>query len=122
MGVINNRLCIAGFFHEGEDDYLNPAKVPIGPFLSVYFEGFALKQALEVWKDHPQRNGTGSKSADNVAPSVPGSARGEAVRSEKSDQIRALEKTLPPVWEIRESGARRACTIMRIRPRALRRW
>jgi len=118
--VINNRLCIAGFFHEGEDDYLNPAKVPIGPFLSVYFEGFSLKQALEVWRDHPHRNGTtgngkaanGGGGKQTAPPSVGGSgavARNVDVapRSEKSEQIRALEKTLPPGWEIRESRTKK---------------
>jgi len=94
--IRDGRLVVDGFFHEGEDDTLNPARVPIGPFLSVYFEGVSLKEALSRWINGapppPARSATG---------------RGAAVADNKPDDIKKLELTLPPGWVMRESRSKK---------------
>lgn len=95
VGVSSDRLVVDGFYHEGELDSLNPARVPIGPFLTVYFEGRSLKEALAVWKDGapplPARSGSGSN----------GTAQ------HLSEDLRKLAASLPPGWELRESRSKK---------------
>jgi len=76
-----NGLLIDSFFHADEREPV-PARVPIGPFLSVYYEGVPLRDAMTKWKSSRK----GADSADSVA---------------------ALIKGLPPGWELRESRSKR---------------
>ncbi|CAJ1450407.1 unnamed protein product [Effrenium voratum] len=56
--MVNDQLVISGFFLDPEDDTMSPAKVPIGPFLSVYFEGMSVREASAAWKNGPPRRAT----------------------------------------------------------------
>lgn len=107
--VNNSRLEIDGFFHEGDEKQLNPARVPIGPFLTVYFEGVSLKEALLRWKGGPPRNGGSQAAAGSrvVAAPVGGSAAGGSAAGGNSSNLRALESKLPPGWELRESRSKK---------------
>lgn len=90
------KLLIDGFYHEGEEDFLNPARVPIGPFLTVYFEGMPLREALAHWKNGPPTSGKGSISAAAAQASA-------AALATTGGQ----EPGLPPGWEKRESRSKK---------------
>lgn len=96
----NGKLLIDGFYHEGEEDFLNPARVPIGPFLTVYFEGMPLKEALAHWKNGTVRN-NGSIQAEVVQQVVP------VAPVAPSAPIVIQEPPLPPGWEKRESRSKK---------------
>lgn len=87
------KLMIDGFYHEGEEDFLNPARVPVGPFLTVYYEGMPLKEALGHWKNGPPTQGKGSIASGQAAQAA---AMGGG-----------QEPALPPGWEKRESRSKK---------------
>lgn len=101
--VINDQLVISGFYLDPEDDTMSPAKVPIGPFLSVYFEGLSVREATNLWK-----NGPPPKPKPKPAP-VRGAATAPAaaVASAADASLRALQAGLPPGWEVRESRSKK---------------
>merc|ERR1712129_630148 len=77
----------------------NPARVPIGPFLTVYFEGMPLKEALAHWKNGTVRNGglQPEEVAQQVVQVVPAAPIGNV----------AQEPPLPLGWEKRESRSKK---------------
>lgn len=86
----NGKLLIDGFYHEGEEDFLNPARVPIGPFLTVYFEGMPLKEAIAIWKNGP-----------------PGGGKNGSAQAAGAQAAAVQEPPLPPGWEKRESRSKK---------------
>jgi len=97
--VINDQLVISGFFLDPEDDTMSPAKVPIGPFLSVYFEGMTVREASNAWK-----NGPPMRPVRSQAKPV---ARVSAAAANADASLRALQAGLPPGWEVRESRSKK---------------
>lgn len=91
LKVAKDRLTVDGFYHDGEDTLI-PARVPIGPFLGVYFEGLTLKKALAQWADR-------EAEITNVKSS---SSNGQALKD-----VQAAAATLPPGWELRESRSKK---------------
>ncbi|CAJ1374408.1 unnamed protein product, partial [Effrenium voratum] len=81
--MVNDQLVISGFFLDPEDDTMSPAKVPIGPFLSVYFEGMSVREASAAWKNGPPRRAT--------RPAPGGTAL--------DPKLRELQAGLPAGWE-----------------------
>merc|ERR1712226_1052845 len=84
LKVAKGQILIDGFFHEGES-VLNPAKVPIGVFLGVYFEGLSLKEATNRWR---------CNTAEVAAPHR--NARLEVSRSRSPPPPRARLEAAPP--------------------------
>merc|ERR1719231_1790050 len=90
--MVDGKLIIDGFFHKGEDE-MNPVKCQIGPFLTVYFEGLSLKEALAKWKESLERRAKVAAAG--------GTAR---FLSATNSQIKT---PLPPGWEKRESRSKK---------------
>ncbi|CAE7224644.1 unnamed protein product [Symbiodinium sp. CCMP2592] len=91
--VVNEQLVISGFFLDPEDDTMSPAKVPIGPFLSVYFEGMSVREASAAWKGGPP-------ARPRPAPKV---KQGPIT----DPKLKELQAGLPPGWEVRESRSKK---------------
>eukprot|EP00439_Symbiodinium_sp_Y106_P014294 s3564_g2.t1 len=91
--VVNEQLVISGFFLDPEDDTMSPAKVPIGPFLSVYFEGMSVREASAAWKGGP--------------PARPRPAPKVKQGSITDPKLKELQAGLPPGWEVRESRSKK---------------
>lgn len=104
--VRDKRLVIEGFYHEGEDDFLNPARVPIGPFLTVYFEGVPLKEALAKWKNGPPPPPNAAKPVPPVVTSLPPVPAALSAWPEIKVSV-PKEPPLPPGWEMRESRSKK---------------
>lgn len=112
--VAKSQLLIDGFYHEGET-VLNPAKVPIGVFLGVYFEGLSLKEATNRWRmdtaeaKAPQRpaglDGRGLEASRSRSP--PPAIQQASRAAQEDGSLRALVETLPPGWELRESRSKK---------------
>jgi len=96
--VINEQLVISGFFLDPEDDTMSPAKVPIGPFLSVYFEGMSVREASNAWKNGPPKR-------------PPAALRPMSVPQKQGvltdPKLQELQAGLPPGWEVRESRTKK---------------
>eukprot|EP00929_Paragymnodinium_shiwhaense_P112955 TRINITY_DN81217_c0_g1_i1.p2 TRINITY_DN81217_c0_g1~~TRINITY_DN81217_c0_g1_i1.p2 ORF type:complete len:347 (+),score=91.60 TRINITY_DN81217_c0_g1_i1:62-1102(+) len=86
--VSGGKLVIDGFYQEG-DKSLTPANVAIGPFLSVYFEGVDLKDAIGKWQVAEKKR-----------------AAGNAAKTQDA-AIKAIQASLPPGWEVRESRSKK---------------
>lgn len=129
--ISGGKLVVDSFYHTGETT-LNPAKVPVGPFLSVYFEGASLKEALAKWKGGPPpplpgeplclppialpgASSAASSSAPApaapvapVVPPAPGPVTlAPTAAAQQDPSLRALSAKLPPGWEIRESRSKK---------------
>lgn len=104
------QLVIDGFFHEGEDVMI-PAKVPIGPFLSVYFEGVPLREAVSRWKNGQHLPPSHHFPSQSSALKAPMMAAPMVVSSRQDDipdeTVSILSKGLPEGWEIRESRSKK---------------
>jgi len=111
--ITDGKLTIDGFFHKGETD-MNPVKCQVGPFLTVYFEGLSLKEALAKWKDGPDRRAkvhaapTGLLVRAAPGPVIMGGGLGQSNAQDKErEKLKALAATLPPGWELRESRSKK---------------
>jgi hypothetical protein len=117
--VSDGRLIIDGFYHKGESD-LNPVRCQIGPFLTVYFEGLSLKEALAQWKGGARAKAGPRGIPITAAPSgipitaaaAPGISISAApgigdIRQRQDDSLKALVASLPPGWELRESRSKK---------------
>ncbi|CAK9041106.1 unnamed protein product [Durusdinium trenchii] len=91
--VVNEQLVISGFFLDPEDDTMSPAKVPIGPFLSVYFEGMSVREASAAWKNGPPKR-----------PAKPAAPKPGVLLDPK---LKELQAGLPAGWEVRESRSKK---------------
>eukprot|EP00440_Ansanella_granifera_P011511 gb/GFBE01012497.1/.p1 GENE.gb/GFBE01012497.1/~~gb/GFBE01012497.1/.p1 ORF type:complete len:373 (+),score=53.27 gb/GFBE01012497.1/:1-1119(+) len=100
--VINEQVVISGFFLDPEDDTMSPAKVPIGPFLSVYFEGMTVREASNAWKNGPPPIPVRAKPQAKVS-----TGAGAATTSHVDANLKALQAGLPPGWEVRESRSKK---------------
>lgn len=122
--VLNGKLLIDGFYHEGEEDFLNPARVPIGPFLTVYFEGMPLKEALARWKNGVPKplastntsagSSLGSNSANNLVgggSKPPGAVNSGIIEPPAAPRYQEPGPPPPPAlpsgWEMRESRSKK---------------
>ncbi|CAL1172294.1 unnamed protein product [Cladocopium goreaui] len=103
--VVSDQLVISGFFLDPDDDTMSPAKVPIGPFLSVYFEGMSVREASNAWKNGPPKR----PATPRLAPApVPVPAPVPAKQGVHMDpKLQELQAGLPPGWEVRESRSKR---------------
>eukprot|EP00435_Cladocopium_sp_Y103_P050781 s1075_g15.t1 len=99
--VVSDQLVISGFFLDPDDDTMSPAKVPIGPFLSVYFEGMSVREASNAWKNGPPKRSATPRLAPAPAPAVPMPAAKQGVHMDP--KLQELQAGLPPGWEVRES-------------------
>eukprot|EP00931_Biecheleriopsis_adriatica_P102842 TRINITY_DN77753_c0_g1_i1.p1 TRINITY_DN77753_c0_g1~~TRINITY_DN77753_c0_g1_i1.p1 ORF type:complete len:354 (-),score=77.40 TRINITY_DN77753_c0_g1_i1:37-1098(-) len=95
----DGELVIEKFLLDDDDDPIwFPAMVPVGPFLSVYFEGMTVAEATAAWKNGPPPPRGGAQRA---------SAASGAAPSHQDPKLRAIQATLPPGWEIRESRSKK---------------
>lgn len=104
--VTNGRLRVEGFYHPGEDTP-NRAKVNIGPFLSVYFEGMTLKDAMARWKGAMGQEALAAGGSGVEATHSNRSKSPSESSNGKHDALKALSAQLPPGWEIRESRSKK---------------
>jgi hypothetical protein len=108
--IADGKLTIDGFFHKGEED-MNPVRCNIGPFLTVYFEGLSLKEALSKWKEGLERRAKVQRSMQmQPGPVVRLAAPGGGGLSEsdrEKEKLKALAASLPPGWELRESRSKK---------------
>merc|ERR1719313_71727 len=89
---------------------MNPVKCQIGPFLTVYFEGLSLKEALAKWNEGLERRAKMQRTIQAVQPGpvvrLAGSGSGDSNDHEKQ-KLKALAASLPPGWELRESRSKK---------------
>jgi len=115
LEVRDRRLLIDSFYHSGEDpseDAINPAKCPIGPFLTVYFEGTSLKAALSKWKGGaPKQQVSGrpmiSLSLGGGAGAVHRARSPPGENGREQAELRQLSRGLPAGWEVRTSRSKK---------------
>eukprot|EP00928_Gymnodinium_smaydae_P081148 TRINITY_DN64719_c0_g1_i1.p1 TRINITY_DN64719_c0_g1~~TRINITY_DN64719_c0_g1_i1.p1 ORF type:complete len:367 (-),score=82.60 TRINITY_DN64719_c0_g1_i1:109-1209(-) len=94
--IRKDRLVIDAFYNQGDQGEMNQAGVPIGPFLSVYYEGMGLRDALAQWR--PAADANGGEQRPRAAANGASSA---------ASSIAAINATLPPGWELRESRSKK---------------
>merc|ERR1712232_760148 len=110
---------------------MTPAKVAVGPFLTVYFEGAPLKEAMARWKDGNRGRvlPRASDSDEDEGGTIGGVRPKAAARSKtstaiggfngndgkvtsaasSSETLRTMCAELPPLppgWELRESRSK----------------